>query len=41
MQANDDNGNEDAAVEGLALLNEENPFECAIMCRNVDEMEGG
>ena len=28
-------------LEGLAKLCEENPFQCAIMCRNVDEMEGG
>ena len=26
MQANDDNENEEGALEGLALLNEENPY---------------
>ena len=29
MQANDDNENEEGAVEGLALLNEENPYQGA------------
>ena len=29
MQANDDTENEDGALEGSALLNEENPYEGA------------
>jgi len=29
MQANDDNENEDDALEGSALLNEENPYDGA------------
>ena len=29
MQANDDNENEEGALEGLALLNEENPYQGA------------
>ena len=29
MQAKDDNENEDDALEGLALLNEENPYQGA------------
>ena len=28
-------------LEGLAKLCESDPFQCAIMCRNIDEMEGG
>ena len=38
MQANDNNRNKYVTLEGLAKLCEENPFQCAIMCRNVDEM---
>jgi len=29
MQANDDNENKDDALEGLTMLNEENPYEGA------------
>ena len=37
-QDNDNNRNKYVTLEGLAKLCEENPFQCAIMCRNVDEM---
>jgi hypothetical protein len=38
MQDNDNNGNKHVTLEGLAKLCEADPFQCAIMCRNVDEM---
>ena len=41
MQDNDNNRNKYVTLEGLAKLCEADPFQCAILCRNVDEMEGG
>ena len=41
MQANDNNRNKYVTLEGLAKLCEENPFQGAIILRNIDEMEGG
>ena len=38
MQDNDNNRNKYVTLEGLAKLCEADPFQCAIMCRNVDEM---
>ena len=40
-QANDNNRNKYVTLEGFAKLCEENPLQGAIMCRNIDEMEGG
>ena len=36
-QDNDNNRNKYVTLEGLPKLCEENPFQCEIMCRNVDE----
>ena len=41
MQVNDDNENEDGAVQGLVDLGLANPYQGAIICGNIDEMEGG
>ena len=38
MQDSDNNRNKYVTLEGLAKLCEADPFQCAIMCRNVDEM---
>ena len=40
-QANDKHMNKYVTLEGLAKLCEENPFQGAIICGNIDEMEGG
>ena len=41
MQANGVCRNDYRALEGLAKLCEADPFQCAIICGNIDEMEGG
>ena len=41
MQDNDNNMNKYVTLEGLAKLCEADPFQCAIICGDIDEMEGG